>query len=276
MQVDVNSPGETVVLAVQGEDGTILLNRGNGETAWSGVLPESQDYIVSVISTGPPMATRSPSASRYLLTSWKRGRSCACLSDRPPQGHWKTYGLGRYVTPLFERLPRFSLPLKSLQQQASNPTSEVFRDLGSLSESESPMPNSMQAVRLVRSRPASSAARDADPNHRSGRCARACPGCGHLPFGCALPRRRVAGRSSAADLGPRGGRHGRARGRAGDALPARRPRLPALHGHLWPLRLLRPGNRAILHDRTDDRQAPRWRLRRVHRRAGAQRLPLAG
>ena len=53
MQVDVNSPGEAVVLAVQGEDGTILLNRGNGETAWSGVLPKSQDYIVSVISTGP-------------------------------------------------------------------------------------------------------------------------------------------------------------------------------------------------------------------------------
>ncbi len=60
MQVDVNSPGETVVLAVQGEDGTILLNRGNGETAWSGVLPKSQDYIVSVISTG--------SADGYSLT----------------------------------------------------------------------------------------------------------------------------------------------------------------------------------------------------------------
>ena len=52
MQVDVNSPGETVVLAVQGEAGTPRRNRGNGETAWSGVLPESQDYIVSVISTG--------------------------------------------------------------------------------------------------------------------------------------------------------------------------------------------------------------------------------
>ena len=60
MQVDVNSPAETVVLAIQGEDGTILLNRGNGETAWSGVLSENQDYIVSVISTG--------SADGYSLT----------------------------------------------------------------------------------------------------------------------------------------------------------------------------------------------------------------
>ena len=52
MQVDVNSAGEAVVLAVQGEDGMILLNRGNGQAEWSGVLPKSQDYIVSVISTG--------------------------------------------------------------------------------------------------------------------------------------------------------------------------------------------------------------------------------
>ncbi len=58
MQIDVNSPGGAVVLAVQGADGMILLNRGNGETAWSGALPKSQDYIVSVISTGPPPATR--------------------------------------------------------------------------------------------------------------------------------------------------------------------------------------------------------------------------
>ena len=42
-----------MVLAVQGEDGMILLNRGNGQAEWSGVLPKSQDYIVSVISTGP-------------------------------------------------------------------------------------------------------------------------------------------------------------------------------------------------------------------------------
>ena len=53
MQVDVNSAGEAVVLAVQGEDGMILLNRGNGQAEWSGVLPKSQDYIVSVIITGP-------------------------------------------------------------------------------------------------------------------------------------------------------------------------------------------------------------------------------
>ncbi len=52
MQVAVNASGEAVVLAVQGEDGMILLNRGNGQAEWSGVLPKSQDYIVSVISTG--------------------------------------------------------------------------------------------------------------------------------------------------------------------------------------------------------------------------------
>ena len=60
MQVAVNSSGEAVVLAMQGEDGMILLNRGNGEADWSGVLPKSQDYIVSVISTG--------SAADYSLT----------------------------------------------------------------------------------------------------------------------------------------------------------------------------------------------------------------
>ncbi len=53
MQVDVNSPGGAVVLAVEGADGASLLSRSNGETAWSGGLPKSQDYIVSVISTGP-------------------------------------------------------------------------------------------------------------------------------------------------------------------------------------------------------------------------------
>ena len=40
------------MLTVQGEDGMILLNRGSGQAEWSGVLPKSQDYIVSVISTG--------------------------------------------------------------------------------------------------------------------------------------------------------------------------------------------------------------------------------
>jgi putative hemolysin len=60
MQVAVNSAGEAVVLAVQGEDGMILLNRGNGQAEWSGVLPKSQDYIVSVISTG--------AAAGYALT----------------------------------------------------------------------------------------------------------------------------------------------------------------------------------------------------------------
>lgn len=53
MQVEVNSPGDGVVLAVLGEDGTILLNRSNGATSWSGELPKSQDYIVNLISTGP-------------------------------------------------------------------------------------------------------------------------------------------------------------------------------------------------------------------------------
>lgn len=55
MQLAVDSPGN-VVLAVQGEDGTILLSRSEGQTAWSGRLPKTQDYFVSVSTTGPATA----------------------------------------------------------------------------------------------------------------------------------------------------------------------------------------------------------------------------
>lgn len=58
MQIDVNSPDGGVVLAIQGADGTILQSRSQGEMSWSGQLPKTQDYVVSVSSAGPAASYR--------------------------------------------------------------------------------------------------------------------------------------------------------------------------------------------------------------------------
>jgi hypothetical protein len=52
MRAEVSAPG-TVVLAIQGADGAILLGRSSGATSWSGRLPKTQDYILTLSTTGP-------------------------------------------------------------------------------------------------------------------------------------------------------------------------------------------------------------------------------
>ena len=69
MQVDVNSPGETVVLAVQGEDGMILLNRGTARPPGAVCCQRARTTSSASSAPAPPMAIRSPSSSRYLLNN---------------------------------------------------------------------------------------------------------------------------------------------------------------------------------------------------------------
>ena len=102
---------------------------------------------------------------------------------------------------------------------------------------------------------------------RRGRSTRAREGRGHLPFRCALPRRRrfrraIRSRSATRvagvveSVGAR--RHDASRGRS---------RMPALPRHLRRVPRLPRRPRAVLRDRADDRQGSRWRFRGIHPRA---------
>lgn len=60
MQVLLWSPDESIFLAVLGQDGTLFQNALFRQTQWSGVLPYTQDYILSAVSmsAGAPYALR--------------------------------------------------------------------------------------------------------------------------------------------------------------------------------------------------------------------------
>jgi hypothetical protein len=54
MNINLNSePGDSAILIIWGADGTVLISDHAGATAWSGILPASQDYYIDVRSTSP-------------------------------------------------------------------------------------------------------------------------------------------------------------------------------------------------------------------------------
>ena len=55
MLVDLVSPNSAAHLAVRGQDGTVLLGAEAAKTAWQGLLPATQDYILQAIA--PAAAT---------------------------------------------------------------------------------------------------------------------------------------------------------------------------------------------------------------------------
>ena len=52
MNVKVSSPNADVYLGVYGADGQVLLASGSSDTLWSGKLPSTQDYYISLTATG--------------------------------------------------------------------------------------------------------------------------------------------------------------------------------------------------------------------------------
>ena len=58
MTVSVSSPSNDVVLAVWGEDGTVLLSDHAGATEWQGTLPATQDYYLGLSGAVEPTLFR--------------------------------------------------------------------------------------------------------------------------------------------------------------------------------------------------------------------------
>ncbi len=52
MNVKVSSPNADVYLGVSGVEGQVLLASNSGDTVWSGALPSTQDYYISLTATG--------------------------------------------------------------------------------------------------------------------------------------------------------------------------------------------------------------------------------